>query len=104
MNPATDLIFLGVGGHAVALDKLTGTEVWRRSLKMSGYVTVRCDGESLFAGCQGEVSSLDPATGDVLWHNRLPGLGLGLVCFEGRPDFVAAARQIEDDEAAAASG
>ena len=32
----TDLLVIGVGGHAVAIDPETGTELWRTKLKGLG--------------------------------------------------------------------
>lgn len=82
-------VFLGIGGHAVALDRATGTELWRRKLKMSQFTTVLFDGRSLLAATGGEVFCLDPSTGEVLWHNKLPRLGHGVISFGG--DTTAAA-------------
>jgi outer membrane protein assembly factor BamB len=83
-------LYLGVGGHVVALDRATGTELWRRKLKSAMFVTVAFDGRDLFASASGEVFCLDPATGEVRWHNRLPRLGHGVVAFAG-DDLTAAA-------------
>lgn len=72
------LIFVGIRGCVVALDRESGDEVWRAELG-SDYVTVLWDGESLFAATSGEVTRLDPSNGGVYWHNPLKGLGRGLV-------------------------
>jgi outer membrane protein assembly factor BamB len=73
-----DWIYVGVGGHVVALDRTTGAEMWRTRLK-SGLVNLACDEYRLYAAVQGQLFCLDPATGAVLWKNPLRRLGLGLV-------------------------
>ncbi len=72
------LIFVGIKGCVVALDRDSGNEVWRAELG-SDYVTVLWDGEALFAATSGELTRLDPASGAALWYNKLKGLGRGLV-------------------------
>ena len=84
-------LFLAIGSHAVALDRATGAELWRRKLKSSSFATVHFDGHSLFAAAGGEVFCLDPPTGEVLWHNRLPRLGHGVVSFGGDASSTLAA-------------
>ena len=84
-------LYLGVGGHAVALDRATGTELWRRRLKLGSFVTVHLEGGQLFVAAGGEVWCLDPATGEPLWHNKLPRLGHGVVAFGGDGTVVQSA-------------
>ncbi|HXG44261.1 MAG TPA: PQQ-binding-like beta-propeller repeat protein [Gemmatimonadales bacterium] len=73
-----DWIYVGAGGHVVALDRTTGAEMWRTRLK-AGLVNLACDEHRLYAAAQGQLFCLDPATGAVLWRNPLRRLGLGLV-------------------------
>lgn len=73
-----ELVFVGIKGCVVALDRESGDEVWRAQAG-SDYVTVLWDGEALFAATSGEISRLDADSGAVLWHNKLKGLGRGLV-------------------------
>ena len=73
------LLFIGIKGTVLALDRATGREVWRTRVKGSDFINVVLDGGGLYATTQGEIFALDPATGEVLWHNKLEGLGLGLV-------------------------
>jgi outer membrane protein assembly factor BamB len=72
------LVFIGIKGRVVALDRDSGTETWRSQLG-TDYVSVLWDGSALFAVASGEIWRLDPATGDQVWHNQLKGLGRGLV-------------------------
>ncbi len=70
-------LFIGVGGHAVALDPASGEEIWRTKLKTSSVATVAIVGGALYGAANGELFRLDPATGAILWKNRLKGLGMG---------------------------
>lgn len=78
-----DRIFIGAGGHVVALEASTGREVWRTKLKGSGFVTAGLLGERLLAATGGRLYALDPVTGAILWENPLKGLGFGLVSIPG---------------------
>ncbi len=99
MGASTAYIFIGIGGHAVALDRTTGMEIWRQRLGSSAYVTISFDGHSVFAGCDGELFCLEPTTGEHLWHNRLKGLGKGLIAFGGSPEALVAGVLQEASEA-----
>lgn len=100
----TDLLVIGVGGHAVAIDPETGTELWRTKLKTSSFITVYPAGPRVFAGAGGELFCLDAASGNILWHNKLRGLGLGVVAFSSSTDtVVTAALQAQRAAAAAAA-
>ena len=96
---------IGVGGHAVALDPSTGTELWRTKLKMSSFVTVHRVGQRVFAGAGGELFCLDAGSGNLLWRNKLKGLGMGVVAFTSSSETVIeAALQAQRAAAAAAAG
>lgn len=97
-----NLLIMGIGSHAVAVDPATGTEIWRTKLKSSSFVTVQEIGDRVFCGAAGELFCLDRATGHKLWHNKLKGLGTGLVAF-GAGDTAAAAGAIAAQQAAAAA-
>ena len=77
------LIFIGIGGAVVALDRSTGEEVWRSRLKGSDFVNLALQDGDLYATAKGELFCLDPATGDVRWQNPLKGLGTGLITIAG---------------------
>jgi outer membrane protein assembly factor BamB len=89
----TPNIFIGIGGHVVALRPEDGTEVWRTKLGSGQFCAVaELDGR-LYAGVNGQVWCLDPATGAVLWPNKLKRLGMGYVTFAaGGTGALAAAR------------
>ncbi len=94
-------LIIGLGGHVVAIDFSTGTELWRTKLKGRDFVTVFTDGGRVFAGAQGLLFCLDRATGHILWENKLKGLGLGVIAFEGLSEIVAAAAANAAKKAAA---
>ena len=73
-----DFVYVGIGGHVVALDGSTGTERWRTKLKGSDFVSVVSDGSRLYAVARGELYCLDGTLGTILWQNRLKGMGMGL--------------------------
>jgi len=91
MARARDRLFLGVGGHVVAIDPATGDEIWRTRLKSTTVTTVWSDGKRVYGGAQGELFGLDAASGNLLWHNKLKGLGMGIVAFPGSSLEAAAA-------------
>jgi hypothetical protein len=93
-------LFIGVGGHLVAVDPATGAETWRTKLKAASFVTVFVSNGRVFAGAGGELFCVDPATGQVIWRNRLPRLGTGVVAFPGSSSEVAAAGEREAAAAA----
>lgn len=81
---AIRLIHIGIKGHVIALDRATGTEIWRTKLsgvrmKTSDFVYLSLDGDQLYATLSGEIFCLDVASGEVRWHEQLRGLGTGLV-------------------------
>ncbi len=97
------LLYIGIAGTVLAIDRASGKEVWRVKLK-GDFVNVTLDREGLFAAAHGELYCLDPATGDVRWHNPLKGMGYGMVTFAtaGNSQVVAHKKQDEEDAVAAA--
>lgn len=71
------LIFIGLNGYALALDRDTGELVWSNDQMKSGYVTLLLDGDRLIASTNGYIYCLDPFTGEIRWHNPLKGFGSG---------------------------
>jgi outer membrane protein assembly factor BamB len=102
--PASSLIFVGIQGCVVALDKSTGEEVWRTELAGSDFVNVAVEDAYIYAATRGEVFCLTPTSGEIRWHNTMKGLGRGLVSF-GLPcgQNTALAEKWERDQAAAAA-
>jgi outer membrane protein assembly factor BamB len=101
------LVYVGIKGTVVALDRATGQEVWRRPLAGADFVNVTVSGGDLMATARGEVYSLDAATGEVRWHNPLKGLGRGLVTIAPCSQIAVSAekkrRDAQDGAAAAAA-
>ncbi len=71
------LVFVGLNGYAVALDRDTGEIVWSNNEMKSGYVTLLLDGDRLIVSTNGYLYCLNPLTGRILWHNRMSGYGAG---------------------------
>ncbi len=76
---ASNLLFAGIKGCVVALDRATGIEVWNTALRGTDFVNVVLTDGDLYAATRGEVYSLDQSTGHIRWHNPLKGLGWGLI-------------------------
>jgi len=74
----SDLVFIGIKGSVIALNRTTGEQVWATRLKGYSFVNVVLDGDRILATCCGEIYCLNPLTGDGLWHNQLKGFGMGL--------------------------
>jgi outer membrane protein assembly factor BamB len=70
------LIFVGLNGYAVALDRDSGEIAWSNDDMESGYVTLLLDGDRLIVSANGYMYCLDPLTGTTLWHNPLKGYGV----------------------------
>ena len=103
---ASDLVFLGIRGSVVALEKNSGARAWEVKLKGSSFVTLLVDGNRILAGAQGEVFCLDAATGKTLWHDGLSGYGLGLMSIatqNGSSNAAAAARQADEQQQASSA-
>lgn len=71
------LVFVGLNGYALALDRDTGEIVWSNNKMQSGYVTLLLDGDRLIVSTNGYMYCLDPLTGNIQWHNPLKGYGVG---------------------------
>jgi outer membrane protein assembly factor BamB len=96
-----NLLFIGIAGTVVALDRSTGTEVWRSDLD-GDFVNVALHDGDLYAAANGELYCLDPATGNIRWQNPLKGLGRGLICIAttGNQTVLAREKQQRDYNAA----
>ena len=104
----TDLLFVGIKGSVVALNRTSGEQVWATHLKGSDFVNLVVQNETVFASCYGEIFRLDPLTGTGLWHNPLKGFGTGLATIAtegnlGGGNAPAIAEKYRRDEQAAAA-
>jgi len=103
----TPVVFIGIKGTVLALDRVTGQEVWRTPLKGGDFVNVVLDEGELYAATKGELFRLDPATGAVLWQNGLQGLGRDLITIASSAacgTAVIREKRRRDEAAAAAAG
>jgi outer membrane protein assembly factor BamB len=85
----------------MAIRPSDGQEIWRSKLKMSSFITVWADGDTVFAGAAGELFCLDGTSGAIRWRNKLKGLGSGLISFSGGSTVEAAAAMAAAQAAAA---
>ena len=103
------LVFIGIKGSVVALNRATGQQVWATHLKGSDFVNVVAQDGAILASCYGEMFCLDPRTGNALWHNPLKGFGTGLatIATEQNPRNgnapVLSEKRRRDQEAAASA-
>lgn len=103
---ALNAIYLGIKGAVIALNRATGEELWRTTLKGGDFVNVVLDGNQLYATTKGEIFCLDTRTGEPLWHNNLKGLGLGLISIAtptGSQVLMAQEKRMRDAAAATAA-
>jgi outer membrane protein assembly factor BamB len=100
---ASKVVYLGVGGYAVALDLATGLEIWRRKIKGAQLTAVALAEERLLVTANGEIWCLDRNSGEILWRNKLKGLGTGLVTVAGADMTPALAAALMAQQAAAAA-
>jgi outer membrane protein assembly factor BamB len=97
-------LYIGIGGHVVAIDAASGEEIWRTKVKGSMFVTVFMSGREVYAGANGELFCLRADTGEIVWHNKLKGLGMGVIGFAGSDAQVAMSAAITAAATAAAAG
>ena len=105
---SSELVFVGIKGSVVALNRATGQQVWVTHLKGRDFVNVTIQQGMLLASCSGEIFCLDPPTGKALWHNPLKGFGTGLATIApehsaGSDNAPVLAEKRRRDEQAAAS-
>lgn len=105
----SDLIFIGIRGSVVALNRATGAQEWATHLKGYSFVNVVLEDDRVIATCYGEVFCLDALNGGSLWHNPLKGFGMGLatIATDQNPGSGFApvmAEKRRRDQQAAASG
>jgi outer membrane protein assembly factor BamB len=74
-----DIIYLGVKGTALALNRGNGEILWSTRLAGGEFVNLMLDGEMVLATTKGEIFCLDAKSGNLLWRNQLRGMGLGLI-------------------------
>jgi outer membrane protein assembly factor BamB len=66
----SNLLFVGIKGSAIALNRTSGEQVWTTHLKGSDFVNVSVEDGRVLATCYGEIFCLDPLTGDALLRGR----------------------------------
>ena len=100
----SDLVFVGIKGSVVALDRATGRQVWSTRLKGFDFVNVVLQNGAILATCHGEIYCLDPLSGEARWHNPLKGFGTGLATIAMDDNTPALAEKRRRDQQAAQAG
>lgn len=78
-------LYLGGRGWVIALDKATGAEIWRTSIKTGwfrlggSFVNLVEGAEFLFAIYGGHVNCLSKTDGTILWQQGVRDLGSSLI-------------------------
>ncbi len=72
------LIFVGLNGWAVALNRDSGEIVWSNDQMRRGDVTMLLDGDRLIVSTNGYLYCLEPLTGRILWEQPLRGYRTGI--------------------------
>ncbi len=108
MKKTSDLVFVGIKGSVIALNRATGQQVWATHLKGTEFVNVVLEDRVVIASCVGEIFCLEAATGNGIWQNPLKGYGRGLASIAternpGSGNALVRAEQQRRDEAAAAA-
>ena len=100
-----DVLYVGMKGNVVALDKRTGQEVWRTKLGGYDLVNILVEEELIFAYAKGHVYCLS-FKGQVLWDNGMPGLGYSmalLASYQSSGQDAAVMKHVKAQQAAASS-
>lgn len=105
---ASNCVFVGIKGCVVALDRASGTVLWRTELAGSEFVNVVGSFSAVLASTNGEVFCLDPISGEIKRHNPLKGLGRGLasIMVPGLPvsaQLLMTAKRAQDQQVTAAA-
>ena len=95
---SSNLLYVGIKGQVVAIDKQTGATRWQTRLKgglTSGerFVSLLVQDGRVYAHTYGELFCVDQETGAILWRNGLDGLGYdpATLASEGIPSSSVAA-------------
>ena len=78
-----DILFIGIKGHVVAINKSNGEVKWKTRLKHADVTNVLYEDGKIFAYAGGHLYKLDATTGVQEWQNPLKGLGFGTCIFAG---------------------
>ena len=97
----SSLVFVGVKGAVIALDKSNGSELWRAKLGGSDFVNLVLEDDRVYATTRGQVFCMSATSGEILWNNPLKGMGLGLVTLASAAgQDTALAEKMRRDQAA----
>ena len=100
------LVFVGMNGYVVALDRDSGEIIWSNNNLKSGHVTMILDGDRLIVSTNGYIFCLDPLTGATLWNNEMRGYGFdtaSLISVRGASSQTVVMHAAQDDDASSSS-
>ncbi len=102
------MVFAGIRGSVIALDRRSGKVLWSTHLSGGDFVNVAFLGGDLYASTRGEIFCVGAATGRIRWHNALRGYGRGLMTIAGsgtaeNQGAAARAKKHKEEEEAAAA-
>jgi len=93
------MVHIGIKGHVIALDSVTGQEIWRTRLR-GDFVNLALADGNLYATANGQLYCLDPGTGHIRWKNELKGLGFGLISIATGSQQIILKQERDQQEAA----
>tara|TARA_Y100001970_G_C13875996_1_gene671449 strand:- start:310 stop:663 length:354 start_codon:yes stop_codon:yes gene_type:complete len=100
-------LFLGIKGHVVCLDKVTGKKLWETKLKStSGVTNLLFEDKHVFAYAGGHLFCVNAENGRIKWENKLDGYGYGacIIASENQnASLIADQLQAQQSSAATAS-
>lgn len=73
------MVFTGIRGRVMALDRTKGDVIWNNRLGGNDFVNLLFAGGDLYAATRGELFCLNVDSGQIRWHNPLKGYGRGLM-------------------------
>ena len=110
----SNIVFIGVKAHVVAIDKNDGRTTWQTKLKAGAvagerFVSLLVEDGRVYAHSYGELFCLDAETGRILWNNPLDGLSYDIATIasagtSSSPVSAAEYRRRKEAEAASAAG
>ena len=112
MTSGDSFVLVALNSNVAALHRGDGRILWQTKLPGimgDSFVTLTCDGASVYAAAKGRVHCLSLTNGDILWTNELKGFGYGVasLCVPGQPaapDTAAFAKYRANQQSSVASG
>lgn len=84
-------LVVGLGGRVLAVDPLSGAEVWRNEMLHGGleYVSIAVSDERVIASASaGRIFCMSRDTGETIWSEKTTGIGRASLITEGKQIFI----------------